>query len=248
MLIQIIISSFIVSIISFSGGLFLFQKRFFTDRFLTYFVSFAAGVMITAAFLDLLPEALEGFEQFGIHDNVLLPAFLGVVFFFFLERYVLWFHHHHGLHGTRPSSVLILLGDTLHNFIDGIAIAASFLTNPGVGIATTLAIAAHEIPQEIADLSILVHGGMKRSHALLFNFLSALSAMIGAILGYFFLENIEGLVPYFLSFTGGMFIYIACSDLIPDLHREFKKSKVWFQSIPFILGIAVLYATILFLE
>ena len=200
--------------------------------------------MITASFLDLLPEALEGFEELGIHENVLLPAFLGVVFFFFLERYVLWFHHHHDLHGANPSSVLILLGDALHNFIDGVAIAASFLTNPGVGIATTLAIAAHEIPQEIADLSILIHGGMKKTRALLFNFLSALTAMVGAILGYFFLENIEGLVPYFLSFTGGMFIYIACSDLIPDLHREFRKNKEWFQSVPFILGIVVLYVTI----
>ena len=163
MLVNIVAASLFVSVLSFSGGVLLFQKRFLNDRFISYLVSFAAGVMITAAFLDLLPEAIEGFEELGVHENVLLPAFLGVVFFFFLERYVLWFHHHHDLHGANPSSVLILLGDAFHNFIDGIAIAAAFLTNPGVGIAATLAIAAHEIPQEIADLSIIIHGAERLS-------------------------------------------------------------------------------------
>lgn len=240
----IVLASLFISIISFVGGLILIQKRFQSATWLSYMVSFAAGVMLTAAFLDLLPEASHEMEHLGEHGDIFLPAFLGVLTFFFLERYVLWFHHHDDTHGAKPSAVLILLGDALHNFVDGIAIAAAFLTNPGVGIAATLAIAAHEIPQEIADFSVLLHGGMSKSKALFYNFLSAITALFGAIVGYFFLENLEGTIPVFLAFTAGMFIYIACSDLIPEIHKDFKKSKGWFLSVPFILGVLVLFTMI----
>jgi zinc and cadmium transporter len=118
------------------------------------------------------------------------------------------------------------------------------MTNPGLGLVTTLAIAAHEIPHELADFSVLIHGGMSKAKAMFYNFISALTALIGSLLGYFFLESISGALPFFLSFTAGMFIYIACSDLIPDLHQEFKEKRNWVQVLPFIVGIVLIYFVI----
>ncbi len=245
MLISIILASISTSIISLAGAVLLIWKRFQTQKTLTHVVSFAAGVMITTAFLDLLPEAIEGTTE---HMSIFLMLLLGVVTFFFLERFVVWFHHHDELHGAEPSSLLILLGDGLHNFIDGVAIAAAFLSSTAVGIATTLAIAAHEIPQEIADFSILLSNGIKKKRALFFNFISSLSALLGAVAGYFFLERLEHVIPFTLSYTAGMFLYIACSDLIPEMHKDFRKQKEWMQSISFLLGIAVTFASITFLS
>lgn len=243
--ISIIIASLFVSFVSLSGALLLVWKRLLTDKVITSFVGFAAGILLATAFLDLLPEAAEGGVEIA---NIFMLTFLGIVIFFFLERFVLWFHHHDEPHNSKPSAYLILLGDGLHNFIDGVAIAASFLTSPILGLTTTLAIAAHEAPHEIADFSVLIAGGMKKTKALLYNFLSGLTALLGAILGFYFLENLEGLLPLTLAFTAGMFIYIACADLIPDLHTDFKKQKNWIQSLPFILGIAAAFIIVKLLE
>lgn len=239
-----IIASLVISLASLVGGIMLLWKRLLSEGASTYLVSFAAGVMLAASFLDLLPEALEGAGG----TNIFLPVFLGVVIFFFLERFVLWFHHHDSLHGTKPAPILVLIGDSIHNFIDGAAIAATFLTNPGLGVVTTLAIAAHEIPQEVADFSVLIHGGLSKVKALVFNLISSLTALIGAIGGYYFFEKIEGLLPALLAFTAGMFIYIACSDLIPELHKDFQKQKSWIQSVPFVAGILLLYILVKLLE
>lgn len=241
---QIMIASLVVSSVSLVGGILLFWRNIFNEKHTVYYVSFAAGVMLTTALIDLLPEALES----GVEDHLFVALLLGVVVFFFMERSLIWFHHHDDTHQSKPSSFLILFGDGFHNAFDGIAIAAAFLTNPAVGIATTIAIAAHEIPQEIADFSVLVHGGMKKKTALLLNFLSAFTALAGALLGYFFLHALEEYLPIFLAFSAGMFIYIACSDLIPDLHQDFKKQKAWSQSIPFIVGIVIAYSFITLLE
>lgn len=241
---SIIIATLVVSFISLVGGIILFWKRLWTKNAGTHLVSFAAGVMLTASFVDLLPEAA---EKAGKAD-IFIPVFFGIVLFFFLERFVLWFHHHDSSHGNKPAPILILIGDGVHNFIDGIAIAAAFLTSPSLGVVTTLAIAAHEIPQEIADFSVLVHGGLSKTKALLFNLVSALTALIGAIGGYYFLGNLEGVLPMLLAFTAGMFIYIACSDLIPELHKDFQKQKSWAQSIPFIAGALLLWLMVKLLE
>jgi len=243
--VSIIIASLFVSIIALSGVVLFLWKRLLSEKVTAYLVSFAAGVLLATAFFDLLPEASES----GINiTRVFLLTFFGIVCFFFLERFVLWFHHHDEPHGTKPSTVLILFGDALHNFIDGVAIAAAYLTNPSLGLSTTLAIATHEVPGEIADISILIAGGMKKSRALFFNFLSSLAALMGAGLGFFFLKNLEGLLPLALAFTAGMFIYIACADLIPDLHKEFKRQKNWAQSLPFILGILSTWTIVKLLE
>ena len=245
---SIIIASLFVSSVALSGALLLVWKRLLTGKAITYFVSFAAGMLLAISFMDLLPEAVEGRVRIS---NVFLSTFFGIVTFFFLERFVLWFHHHDDLddlHGAKPSALLILVGDGLHNFIDGVAIAATFLTNPTLGLTTTLAIAAHEVPQEIADFSILIAGGMKKAKALFFNLLSGLTALIGAIAGFYFLEHLQENLPIALAFTAGMFIYIACSDLIPDLHRDFRQRKSWMQSLPFIFGIVIAWFIVKLLE
>jgi zinc and cadmium transporter len=240
LLLSIVASSAAISLVSLLGGFGLIHKFTQNRKLLPFFVSFAAGVMLATAFFDLFPEALE----LGDADTIFLPAFLGIVLFFFLERFVLWFHHHDDHHSLKPSAILITFGDAIHNFIDGVVIAAAFITNPALGVVTTLAIAAHEIPHEMADFSVLIHSGMSRAKALFYNFLSGVTAVAGSILGYFFLESLEGAIPFLLSFTAGMFIYIACSDLIPDLHQEFKEKRNWLQVVPFIVGIVLIYLVI----
>lgn len=236
-LLVIIAASLVVSTVALIGILSVFLRQSSQVRYASTAVSFAAGVMLSAAFLDILPEALE------LHDSPLIftAIFAGILLFFFLERFVLWFHHHHEGHGAKPSAVLILVGDAVHNVIDGIAIAAAFLASPAVGVTTTLAIAAHEIPQEIADYSILVAGGMSRRRALAWNFLSALTSVIGAVVGYFFLSTVENWLWFFLAFAGGMFLYIALSDLIPELHHDFRRDRRWQQLVPFVLGLTVFW-------
>ena len=235
-LLLIIIATTAVSLASLAGGMLLFWKQIWTESFTPILVSFAAGVMLSASFFDLLPEA---FESGGA--DIFTAVFLGIVLFFFLERFVLWFHHHDSTHGASPAVYLILLGDGVHNFIDGVAIAAAFLLSPGLGLITTLAIAAYEIPQEIADFSVLVHGGLGKLRALVFNLISGLTALLGATLGFFFLGNLQVILPALLAFTAGMFIYIACSDLIPELHKDFKKQKSWAHVVPFIAGTLLLW-------
>lgn len=244
MLLSIIIATAIVSSISLIGGIFLITRRIFNEKVTLSLVGFGAGVMLATAFLDLLPEAVN--EANG--QNVFVPVLLGVVTFFFMERFLLWFHHHDESHHVHPSVYLITIGDGLHNIFDGIAIAAAFLISPAIGITTTIAIAAHEIPQEIADFTLLIHGGISKGRALLLNFISGLTALFGALVGYYFLSTVEKVTPLFVAFSAGMFIYISCSDLIPSLHIEFKKQKRWEQTIPFVLGIVLMYLLTSFLH
>lgn len=223
-------------------------KKMLTKNIIPYLVSFAAGVILTTSFLDLFPEAVEQAENLGLKINIFLPAFLGVVTSFFIERFLLWFHHHEHTHGMKPTIFLITIGDGIHNLIDGITIAATYLANPTLGLITTIAIAAHEIPQEIADFSILIHSGLSKKNALIINLLSAITAIIGGVLGYYFLNNFKTGLPVLLAFSAGIFIYISCSDLIPDLHRDYKEQRKWVQVMPFIIGIVLMYSLILFLH
>src|SRR3990167_7474234 len=227
-----------ISLISLIGGILLVRTRDAHSAFIPLLVSFAAGVMLGATFFDILPEAFgEGTIQL-----VLSSCLGGIVFSFIIEHFVLWFHHHHeDVHNLKPPVYLVLIGDALHNFIDGIAVSASFMINPVVGISTAIAIAAHEIPQELADFSVLLHAGMNRTRALMMNFFSALTAVAGAIVGLYFLSQFEMLLPFVLGFTAGMFIYIACADLIPELHIDVKKRLGLLQMLIFSMGIALMF-------
>jgi len=243
LLAYILIFTFIGSILSLLGSFFLIFKKTITESFSAYLVSFAAGVLLAFAFLDLLPEARETAGEL----NFFIPALLGFIAFFLIERYLRLFHHHHG-HGEKTPTALVLVGDGVHNFIDGVAITASFLTSIPLGIVTSLAVAAHEIPQEIADMGILLSNGLSKTKALFYNFLSALTALLGVVLAYYFAEIIEGNLYIFLSLTAGFFIYISASDLIPSLHEQELKDKSFQYILVFLLGVVLVFTSGLLLD
>jgi zinc and cadmium transporter len=234
-LLLIISANLLVSSIALIGVLLLVNVRLRSETITTYFVSFAAGTMLATACLSLLEEALHGIDN---PTYVLWALLAGMVVSFILERTLLWYHHHHeDSHDIQPSAVLILIGDGLHNFIDGVAIAAAFLASPVLGWAATLSIAAHELPQEFADMSVLLHSGMRPRKALFWSFLSGLTAVIGGISGFYFLGANAEAIPYVLAFTAGLFIYICCADLIPSLHEKIGGKRGVSQLLLFLLGV-----------
>lgn len=243
-LFPIIVANTIVSLFSLSGLLLIVWKKLLTKKIVPYLVAFAAGIILVTVFLDLFPEALKYSLALGNKTDIFMPAFIGLVTSFFIERFVLWFHHHESTHGLKPSLYLVTIGDTIHNFIDGVVIATAFLAGFQLGIITTIAISAHEIPQEIADFSILIHSGLSKTNALLVNLLSATTAIFGGIFGFYFLTSIAGSLPILLSLSSGIFIYIAGSDLIPQLHKDYKQQRKWAQVIPFLVGIILMYILI----
>jgi zinc and cadmium transporter len=228
-----------ISLISLIGVFTISLKREFINKIVLILVAFATGSLLGAAFFDILPEAV---EQSG--ENVFFYVFAGLMMFFVMERYIYWHHCHTGecQKHYHPVTYLNLIGDALHNFVDGALIAAAFLVNIPLGITTTFAIAAHEIPQEIGDFAILIHGGFSRTKALLFNFISSLTAVLGVLAAFFFIKNIDGLIPIILAIAGGGFVYIATADLIPEIHKETNKRNIIIQSIALVLGVAVVFA------
>lgn len=238
MLYQIIALTLVGSLLSLCGGFLLLLSKSWGQRFSLLLTSFAAGVLLTTAFLDLLPEAVE--HANGLSTNVIFSsAFAGILIFFVFERSLLWFHHHHGAHDVKPTVWMVTLGDGLHNFIDGVAIASTYIINPALGITTTLAVAAHEIPQEIADFSILITSGLPKSKAILFNVGASITALIGAVGTYYFSSLIKPFLPQVIAFAAGMFMYIALSDLIPELHKNEARKDMISQLVAFIFGFAI---------
>lgn len=241
-LFYIILSTFLISLASFVGVLVLFLKEKWLNRILLVLVAFSAGALLGAAFFDLLPEALgEVSEQDTL--KVFVFTVFGFLSFFVLENFIHW-HHHHSKERREivPFSYLILISDAFHNFIDGLAIAASFVVAAPLGIATSLAVILHEIPQEIGDFGILIYGGIKKGKALFLNFLSAIAAVLGGVIGFFLSENIGDKIVFLLPFAAGNFIYIACSDLIPEIKEKTLPQRAIFHFLVFLLGLALMYA------
>jgi len=232
-LIWILSATILVSLISLIGIFTLGMKTKVFDNILVLLVGFAAGGLIGSAFLHLLPEAV---EKRGC-NFVFLFALIGFTIFFLMERYFYWRHCHEGVCDIHTFTYLNLIGDGLHNFMDGLIIAASFATSFKLGTVTTLAVIFHEIPQEIGDFGILVYGGLSKSRALLFNFICALTSVLGAIVGYILSSVIGDISIFLISFTAGGFIYIAASDLIPELHKEKNIRRANAAFIAFILGL-----------
>ncbi|MEK6874302.1 MAG: ZIP family metal transporter [Nanoarchaeota archaeon] len=230
----------IISLISFVGIVTLSIKKNVLHKALFYLVSFAVGSLLGTAFLDLLPEAL----QKGSSDIVFAFLIGGILISFIIEKFLFHYHcHGHGKHHhIKPAGYLNLIGDGVHNFIDGLVVAAAFVASPPIGISASIAIIAHEIPQEISDFSILVHSGFSRIKALLANFLSACMAIIGATTGYFFSTSLEIFTTYLMAFAAGNFIYIASSDLIPELHHEIDMKKSVIQFLMMLVGILLIVA------
>lgn len=237
-LVNIILAVGVVSLISFVGVVTVAVNKKYMRDLLLIFVSFSVGTLLGASFLDLLPEA----TKYGTRSIFLFPL-LGIVSFFILEKFIFW-HHRHEEKEVHAFTYLNLIGDGLHNFVDGAAIAASFLHSTPLGIATTVAIIFHEIPQELGDFSVLIYGGFSRAKALLFNFLSALTAVLGGIVGFLFLSAFNNLIPFLLAFTAGTFIYIAGVDLLPEL-RKYRGAKTsLIQLISIVVGILVIWLVI----
>ena len=226
-----------VSTIALVGIVFLFTRRPGVGAE-TFLLSFAAGVLLATTFLELIPEAVERNHQSG---NIFAAALGAMIGFFFLERVLHGFHVHEGENRAVPSRYLILVGDGVHNFIDGVAIAASFAASPELGLATTLAVTVHEVPQELADFSILISGGYGYGKALLLNFVSGLTAILGAYLFFALGDVVEHHLAWFMTATAGMFIYIAGSDLIPQLHHH-RAAPGGLVYLPFLGGVVIIAA------
>lgn len=209
-------------------------------RVLPHGISFATGALLAVAFWGLIPHAFEDVDSdsFQSLSAVIMAGILG---FFILEKLLVWRHCHHNRcesHGDdvqahHPAGMLILLGDGIHNFVDGILIAAAFLTDVKLGIVTSLAVAAHEIPQEVGDFAILLQSGYSKGKALFYNILSSLATVVGGILAYFSLEDLHDSLPFFLAMAASSFIYIAVADLIPTLHEK-TELKVSVQQVALI--------------
>ncbi len=221
------------------GGAFAFLKIFSKrEEHLLLVVSFAAGALVGVSFLELLPEAMEA----GVDAGLILSAtLLGFAFFYVMGRFLIWHHCHDENCTARASASLIIIGDTLHNFLDGLAIAASFLVGAPLGIMTSLAIIFHEIPQEVGDFGVLLHSGYTRVRAMLFNGFSALACIVGGIAGFYFFESFRGFLPYLLAVTAGGFLYLGAADLLPQTHESTKRASIFKYTVSFLAGMLVLW-------
>jgi len=237
----------------FAAALVLLMPVGLRTRTMPHMISFAIGALLGAAFLALLPDALDspGFKDAHQLTSV---ALLGILGFFLLEKTLIWRHCHtetcevHGSeqtvvshHSRGQSGTLVLIGDGIHNFVDGILIAGAFLTDIHLGVVTSLAVAAHEIPQEVGDFFVLLQSGYSKVRALWFNVLSGVATVVGGVLGYFSLVGAEYVIPYLLTVAASSFIYIAVADLIPGLHHH-TEMKMTIQQMLFITaGVLVIY-------
>lgn len=236
LLIFIIVFTAIGGVLSvLAAAIFLLLSDQRRNAVLPHGISFAIGALLAVAFWGLIPEAFAKIspEQFQSLSGTILAGILG---FFVLEKLLIWRHchfgsceahgdeddhgHSHGHGSAKSAGALIILGDGIHNFVDGVLIAAAFLTDVHLGIVTSLAVAAHEIPQEVGDFAILLHSGYSKSKALFYNMLSSLTTVLGGVLAYFGLEDLHDCLPYFLALAASSFIYIAVADLIPSLHKK----------------------------
>ncbi len=233
-----LLSVLIVSLISFIGIFTLSLNEKKLRKYLLYFVSFAAGGLFGDTFIHLLPETV---KDYGFDIEIGISLLSGIVLFFIIEKFIHWRHCHNpeSKEHIHPFAILNLIGDAVHNFIDGLIIGVSYLVSIPVGTATTIAVVLHEIPQEIGDFSVLIQGGFTKSKALLLNFLTALTSFLGVVMALV-LSNYFDIGKFLLPFTAGGFIYIAGADLIPELHKELKISKSIIQLISFLLGIGIM--------
>jgi zinc and cadmium transporter len=236
----IFVITFAIALISFIGIFTLSLKDKILNKILLILVSLSAGALMGGAFIHLIPEAIHGVDHDAV-ENVLLFVLIGFILFFIIEKVLHWRHCHKGKCDVHTFHYMNLVGDSIHNFIDGLIVAASFVTSIELGFTTTIAIAAHEIPQEIGDFGVLVYGGFEKKKALVMNFIVALTIVLGGIVGYFISKNVEQAVPFLLPFAAGGFIYIAATDLVPEIKKELNFKKYMATLLVFILGILIMW-------
>lgn len=234
---DVIVFSLLGGVVSLIGGVLLLAKQSSAKKFAYYATPFAAGSLLAAVFFDLLPE--------GIHESeastVLTATLAGILAFFIAERFLHWFHHHHDEdEKSDPKKSLIIIGDTLHNTLDGVAIASAFLINVPTGVVTTLAVALHEIPQEIGDFGLLLAKGMQRKKVLIVNVLSALATTVAAVITFALGSSDKLPVGVLLGLSAGFLLYIAMSDVIPTLHAKADNSRLLqAQTVLLLLGVLI---------
>lgn len=236
---QIIIANLLISVIALIGILTLSLKDAFIQKILLSLVGLSSGALMGGAFLHLLPEAIEKSE--GTNIDVMVWVLISFVVFFLIEKILHWRHCHKQHCEIHTFGTMNLIGDSVHNLIDGLIIAASFIVNPALGISTTLAVALHEIPQEIGDFGVLLHAGYTRKKAIFLNFLTALFAVLGGIVGYYIASSNYNAELYLLPIAAGGFIYIAASDLLPEIRKEKTLTKSLVAFGFFIVGILIMY-------
>ena len=253
--VTIILATLIVSVFSLSGIITLSLREKTLHSILFFLVAFSAGSILGASLFDLLPEAVEMVDE----SVVFIYVAVGYLAFFVLERFIYWYHghgHHSDIEGmgderapAKGFAYLNVLGDGIHNFIDGMIIAASFTAGFSVGLATTIAVIFHELPQEMGDYGILIYAGFERTKALMLNFLAALSVVVGGVFGIFFLGTVEALSGLLIAFSAGAFIYLSASELIPELQKEDDLWRSLVQFGVFLVGLfAIWYLGIVFHE
>lgn len=250
-----------------AASVFLVVSDSMRARVLPHLVSFATGALLSAALLGLLPHAVESAGIAKTHD-IGLTLLGGLLLFFVLEKMVLWRHchqdvcevhvhpeahvhnhvHAHNHHDNeqnrnKASAMLILIGDGFHNVLDGVLIAAAFMTDVHLGVVTSIAVCAHEIPQEVGDLAILLNGGMSRMRALTLNLLTSITSVVGGVAAYFAMAQVQEVLPYAIAIAASSFLYIAVADLIPGLHRKVDPGSGAWQFVYIVLGVAVIYVS-----
>lgn len=235
---QILIATFLITLCVWVAVLLLLLKRDTLSKITLFLVSLSAGTLIGGAFLHLLPEASEKMDP----ESLFFITLLSFVVFFFIEKLLYWRHCHKDNCQVHTFGYMNLFGDSVHNFIDGFVIASVFLADYRLGVVTTLAIALHEIPQEVGDFGVLLHAGFSKTKAVLFNYSVALMVMAGGIAGYFVSFATGDIIKYLLPFAAGGFIYIASSDLIPEIRKELNVKKSAVSFLVFLLGIGIMFA------
>lgn len=253
-LVYIVVTTFAIALIAFIGIFALALKEKLLNKILLSLVSLSAGALMGGAFLHLIPEALEKsiheasehsangvMEHIEIPGNIFIYVLVGFILFFIIEKVLHWRHCHKGKCDVHTFHYMNLVGDAVHNFIDGLILAASFVTSIELGFTTTIAIAAHEIPQEIGDFGVLIYGGFEKKKAIILNFMVALTIVFGGIVGYLISKSVETATTFLLPFAAGGFIYIAATDLVPEIKKELNMKKYMATLFMFILGILIMW-------
>ena len=235
----ILLATFMVSLFSFVGVVSLALNDKILNKILLILIGLSAGALMGGALLHLLPEAVE--KSSGL--DVYLLVLVGFILFFLIEKVLHWRHCHKEHCDVHTFHYMNLVGDSIHNFIDGMIMAASFVVSVPLGITTTIAISTHEIPQEIGDFGVLLYGGFSKRRAITLNFVVALTAVLGGIVGYFVSNLIENIVLFILPFAAGGFIYIAATDLVPEIRKELDMRKYMATLLVFICGILIMWVT-----
>lgn len=234
----------VVSLISLVGIFTLSIKIERLKKVLIYMISFAAGALLGDAFIHLLPHVV---SEYGFTFNISVYLLVGIGVMFIVEKVIHWRHCHHPTCDDHPHpyAIMNLFGDGVHNFIDGLVIGGAYMVSIPVGIATTIAVILHEIPQEIGDFGVLVHGGFSKARALVLNFVTALFAVFGVVVALLIGAYVEDLTVFLIPFAAGGFIYIAAADLIPEMHKTVRISRSLLQFVFFLLGIGVMLLVLL---